>query len=113
MARLTTAECEKLVQSDVLRKVPDGGGLYLFIKGKGRAYWSAQFRNGASWSSKGFGAFPTVTPKAARVAFETWKVERRAGVTGPAGKPRRDSAVDAGKAFATRWKDGSGGSPPT
>ena len=63
MARLTTAECEKLVQSDVLRKVPDGGGLYLFIKGKGRAYWSAQFRNGASWSSKGFGAFPDVTPK--------------------------------------------------
>ena len=106
MARLTTAECEKLVQSDVLRKVPDGGGLYLFVKGRGRAYWTAQFRNGTSWSSRGFGSFPDVTPKMARVAFETWRVERRAGVTAPAGKPRRDSAVAAGKSFAdavTGW----------
>ncbi len=100
MARLTTAECEKLVRSDVLRKVPDGGGLYLFIKGKGHAYWSAQFRNGASWSSKGFGSFPTVTPKAARVAFETWKVERRSTGSSTVRKPRHDLGGPAGKGFA-------------
>jgi len=101
VARLTTAECEKLVQSDALRKVPDGGGLYLFIKGRGRAYWTAQFRNGTSWSSKGFGSFPEVTPKQARDAYETWKVvERRAGVTARAGKPRHDSGAPAGKGFA-------------
>ena len=100
MARLTTAECEKLVQSDVLRKVPDGGGLYLFIKGKGRAYWSAQFRNGASWSSKGFGSFPEVTPKAARVAYETWRVERRSTGSSTVRKPRHDSGAPAGKGFA-------------
>jgi integrase len=101
VARLTTAECQKLVQTDALRKVPDGGGLYLFVKGRGRAYWTAQFRNGTSWSSRGFGSFPDVTPKMARDAFETWKVvERRAGVTAPAGKPRADSAAGAGKSFA-------------
>lgn len=102
MARLTTAECEKLVQSDVLRKVPDGGGLYLFIKGRGRAYWTAQFRNGTSWSSKGFGSFPDVTPKQARDAYETWKVERRAGAsaTGSRSTRRHDSARVVGKPFA-------------
>ena len=100
MTRLTTAECEKLVQSDVLRKVPDGGGLYLFIKGKGRAYWSAQFRNGASWSSKGFGSFPDVTPKAARVAYETWRVERRSTGSSTVRKPRHVSGAPAGKGFA-------------
>ena len=101
MARLTTAECQKLVQSDALRKVPDGGGLYLFIKGKGRAYWTAQFRNGTSWSSKGFGSFPDVTPKMARDAFDTWKVvERRAGVMALAESPALTQAAGAGKSFA-------------
>ena len=45
MARLTTAECNKLVQDGTLRKIPDGGGLYLFIQGAGRAYWTYQYRD--------------------------------------------------------------------
>ena len=61
-----------------VKKIADGGGLYLFVK-NGRAYWTWQFRNGDRWSSQGFGAFPSVTPKAAREAAEAYRVALRSG----------------------------------
>ena len=108
MARLTTAECNKLVQDGTLRKIPDGGGLYLFVQGEGRAYWTYQYRDASrlsksgkpAFTSKGLGSFPDTTPKQAREALEAYRVSLRSGtaLTAP-GAPRQARAVAAGKSF--------------
>ncbi len=107
MPRLTTADCNKLIQStDKLRKIADGGGLYLFIKGKGRAYWSYQYRdrtrlskNGKpAFTSHGLGSFPDVTPKMAREALEAYRVSLRSGTAlTPTARQARPAPV--GKTF--------------
>jgi integrase len=102
MARLTTQQCHQSIAAagPSVKKIADGGGLYLFVK-NGRAYWTWQFRNGDGWSSKGFGAFPSVTPKAAREAAEAYRVALRSGtVMAPAVKPRQARAAVTGKTFA-------------
>ena len=106
MAKLTTAECNKLVQDGTLRKIPDGGGLYLFIQGTGRAYWTYQYRDAsrlsksgkAAFTSRGLGSFPDVTPKMAREALEAYRVSLRSGTAlTPTARQARPVAV--GKLF--------------
>ena len=101
MPRLTTQQCHQAIAAagPSVKKIADGGGLYLFVK-NGRAYWTWQFRNGDGWSSKGFGAFPSVTPKAAREAAEAYRVALRSGTVITAVKPRQARSVAAGKSFA-------------
>jgi integrase len=102
MARLTTQQCHQAIAKagPSVKKIADGGGLYLFVK-NGRAYWTWQFRNGASWSSKGFGPFPAVTPKAAREAAESYRVALRSGtaVMSPIPMPRNQVLSITGKPF--------------
>jgi len=107
MARLTTQQCHQAIAAagPSVKKIADGGGLYLFVK-NGRAYWTWQFRNGDGWSSKGFGAFPTVSPKAAREAAEAYRVALRSGtVMTPAVKRRQARAAVVGKTFAAAVAD--------
>jgi integrase len=102
MPRLTTQQCHEAIAKagSAIKKIADGGGLYLFVK-NGRAFWTWQFRNGASWSSKGFGPFPAVTPKAAREAAESYRVALRSGtaVMSPIPTPHQARSVAAGKPF--------------
>ena len=103
-----------LRKSTALRKIPDGSGLYLFVKGPGRgAYWTFQYRDPSRFSkngkpaftSRGLGPFPDVTPKRAREAAERVRVELREGVTIIRGgvvtaTPRQARAAVAGKPFS-------------
>ena len=100
MPRLTTQQCHEAIANAGLavKKIPDGGGLYLFVKG-GRAFWTYQFRNGSGWTSKGFGPFPAVTPKAAREAAKSYRVALRSGTAAtPTPHHIRPTAV-TGKTF--------------
>jgi hypothetical protein len=54
-----------------VKKYPAGDGLY-FVVGRGGAYWSYQFRRGASWSAKGLGGYPKFSPKDARDRLKHW-----------------------------------------
>ena len=86
---LTVSQCEKLLAeapAERVKKHPAGEGLY-FVVGRGRAYWSYQFRRGTTWSAKGLGGFPKFSPKEARDRLKHWQV------TGflPGGSLRRNS----------------------
>ena len=73
---LTVSKCEQFVAeapADKVKKHPAGDGLY-FVVGRGRAYWSYQFRRGASWSAKGLGGYPEFSPKDARDRLKHWQV---------------------------------------
>ena len=73
---LTVSQCEKLLAqapAEKVKKHPAGDGLY-FVVGRGRAYWSYQFRRGASWSAKGLGGYPEFSPKDARDRLKHWQV---------------------------------------
>jgi len=73
---LTVSKCEKFVAeapADKVKKHPAGDGLY-FVVGRGRAYWSYQFRRGTSWSAKGLGGYPEFSPKDARDRLKHWQV---------------------------------------
>ncbi len=73
---LTVSKCENFVAqapSDRVKKHPAGEGLY-FVVGRGRAYWSYQFRRGTSWSAKGLGGYPEFSPKDARDRLKHWQV---------------------------------------
>lgn len=73
---LTVSKCEQFVAqapADKVKKYPAGDGLY-FVVGRGRAYWSYQFRRGASWSAKGLGGYPKFSPKDARDRLKHWQV---------------------------------------
>jgi integrase len=99
---LTLADCQKAITEtpDGVRKVPDGHGLFLFIK-NGRASWTYQHRSGDGWTSKGLGPFPAVTPKQAREAAEAYRVALRSGaVTLAPRAPRADSGKLAGVPYA-------------
>jgi integrase len=73
---LTVSKCEIFVAqapADKVKKHPAGDGLY-FVVGRGRAYWSYQFRRGTSWSAKGLGGYPEFSPKDARDRLKHWQV---------------------------------------
>jgi integrase len=73
---LTVSKCEQFVAespTDKVKKHPAGDGLY-FVVGRGRAYWSYQFRRGTSWSAKGLGGYPEFSPKDARDRLKHWQV---------------------------------------
>jgi hypothetical protein len=73
---LTVSKCEQFVAqapADKVKKYPAGDGLY-FVVGRGRAYWSYQFRRGMSWSAKGLGGYPKFSPKDARDRLKHWQV---------------------------------------
>jgi len=115
---LSIRDCQEAIASHPsgVRKVADGGGLYLFVQ-NGRATWTWQFRTASGWSSKGFGRFPDVSPAMAREACEAYRVALRNG-TAPVTErmPRRAIAVAAGESFGkaargwlavagTKWAD--------
>lgn len=101
---LTVSKCENFVAqapADKVKKHPAGEGLY-FVVGRGRAYWSYQFRRGTSWSAKGLGGYPEFSPKDARDRLKHWQVTgslpdepRRAGRNVP-----RDATAEVGVPFA-------------
>ena len=91
---LTVLDCNKAIAEtgSGIRKVADGHGLYLFVK-NGKASWTWQFRTDSGWSSKGFGRFPDVTPKAARDAVGDYKAALRNGTAMvPVRMPRQPRA---------------------
>lgn len=102
---LSVLDCQKAIAdagASAIKKVADGHGLYLFVK-NGRAFWTLQFRKGDSWSSRGFGSFPDVTPKQAREKVADYKHDLKNG-TAPASAvvirmPRKAAAAGAGKPF--------------
>lgn len=117
---LTVLDCNKAIAEtgSGIRKVADGHGLYLFVK-NGKASWTWQFRTDSGWSSKGFGRFPDVTPKAARDAVGDYKAALRNGTAMvPVRMPRQPRAEFTGYAFKdavqgwVKWKsaDWKGGS---
>src|SRR5580692_11095653 len=72
----TVSKCQQFVAeapADKVKKHPAGDGLY-FVVGRGRAYWSYQFRRGTSWSAKGLGGYPEFSPKDARDRLKHWQV---------------------------------------
>ena len=86
---LTVSQCEKLLAqapAEKVKKHPAGDGLY-FVLGRGRAYWSYQFRRGASWSAKGLGGYPEFSPKDARDRLKHWQVTGSLPGESPANAP--------------------------
>jgi integrase len=111
MARLTTSLCDKLIAAGVpdrrnkkgepisTVKHPDGAGLYLVV-GRGRCYWTAQFRSGTSWSSKGIGGYPEFGPKQARERLKHWQVTGSLPGEPPrTAKLHKDTGKDTGLLF--------------
>jgi integrase len=79
VSKLTTARVTKLLRSGSPAKVADGNSLFLIVRRPGVGYWVHQFRDGASFQSKGFGRAPTVTLAQARRSREAFTVGRRSG----------------------------------
>jgi hypothetical protein len=91
---LTVSKCEKFVA-----EAPAGDGLY-FVVGRGRAYWSYQFRRGTSWSAKGLGGYPEFSPKDARDRLKHWQVTGSLPGESPRTRPRTtNEAAEVGVPF--------------
>jgi integrase len=99
---LTVSQCEKLLAqapAEKVKKHPAGDGLY-FVVGRGRAYWSYQFRRGASWSAKGLGGYPEFSPKDARDRLKHWQVTGLLPGESPRTRPRTtNEAAEVGVPF--------------
>jgi integrase len=103
---LKPEQVASVIKSGVSAKIPDGRSLYLVTR-NGRGYWVLQYRDGASFRSKGLGSAADVSPAAARRARDAFMVGRRNGalmttvapVVAVAGVPAQGPAAVAGMTF--------------
>ena len=64
---LTAKACDNATsEGNTIRKLHDGGGLYLWVYADGRKYWRLRYWIAGKEKSLSLGVFPVVTLKAAR-----------------------------------------------
>ncbi len=69
---LTDPKCKNATsQGNAIRKLADGGGLYLWVYADGRKYWRLRYWLGGKEKSLSLGVYPAVGLKAARKKRET------------------------------------------
>lgn len=69
--KLTDSACKNAKPSDKIRKLADGGGLYLEIAPNGKKYWRQKYRFAEKEKRLAHGVYPEVTLAEAREKRET------------------------------------------
>lgn len=77
--RLTDTAIRKAKPAEKVRRLFDGGGLYLEIAPSGARYWRLKYRIGGKEKRLALGVYPAVTLAAARDAREKAKATLRSG----------------------------------
>ncbi len=106
---LSDTECKRATtKGNEIRKLHDGGGLYLWVYADGRKYWRLRYKIAGAEKSLSLGVYPDVGLKNARQKLE---VERRHldGNLDPSVKRRADklrrsvAAANSFEAVALEW----------
>ena len=106
---LSDTECKSATtKGNEIRKLHDGGGLYLVVYADGRKYWRLRYKIAGAEKSLSLGVYPEVGLKTARQKLE---VERRHldGNLDPSVKRRADklrrsvAAANSFEAVALEW----------
>lgn len=92
--KLSDTSIRKARPTDKTQKLPDGGGLYLFILPTGSKLWRMAYRFDGKQKSLSFGAYPAVSLKDARSRREAAKALLAAEID-PSAEKKRIKAVAA------------------
>jgi hypothetical protein len=64
---LSAPECKNATsEGNAIRKLHDGGGLYLWVYADGGKFWRLRYQSGGKEKSLSFGSYPQVSLKEAR-----------------------------------------------
>lgn len=105
---LTDAQCRNAICEGSIKKLSDGGGLYLWVYVDGRKYWRLRFWQAGKEKSLSLGVYPAVSLKAARDKAEGMQKQQQAGLD-PAAERRQAklasklAAANSFEAVAREW----------
>ena len=78
--KLTDARCRNAKPGPKLRKLSDGGGLYLCLMPSGSKLWWVAYRFADKQKTLSLGAYPTVTLADARLLRDQAKSQQKSGL---------------------------------
>ena len=105
---LTDAQCRNAQCEGSIKKLSDGGGLYLWVYADGRRYWRLRFWQAGKEKSLSLGVYPTVSLKAARTKAQGMQKQLQADLD-PAAERRHAklaaklATVNSFEATAREW----------
>jgi integrase len=80
MAKLTATEVKQAKAADKLRKLTDGGGMYLQVHPNGARYWRYDYRYAGKRKTLALGVYPEVSLKEAREKHQEARSKIRQGI---------------------------------
>lgn len=77
---LTDSQCKRAIAASKISKLPDGGGLYLWVYADGKKYWRFRYKKNGTEQSLSLGVYPAVSLAEARVRRDEEQARLRAGL---------------------------------